>query len=77
MIFQNKGNVYQFSPVIPGGRWYSIEPNDECYKAVEMVQAGWDESNGALYFESCKNEDNWHSRNLTFLFKHGRHRFYK
>ena len=22
VIFQNKGNVYQFSPVIPGGRWY-------------------------------------------------------
>lgn len=77
VIFQNNGKTYQFSPVIPGGRWYTTEPNEECYQAVAMVQDGWDNSNGALYFESCKNEDNWHSRNLTFLFKHGCHRFYK
>lgn len=77
VIFANNGKIYQFSPVVPGGRWYTTEPNEDCYKAVEMVQNGWDESNGALYFESCKNEDNWHNRNLTLLFKHGCHRFYK
>lgn len=77
VIFQNNGKVYQFSPVIPGGRWYSVEPNDECYKAVEMVQAGWDESNGALFFTSQKEASTWHSRNLEFLFQYGCHKFYK
>lgn len=36
----------------------------------------WDESHGATYFES-KSDSTWHSENLTFLFKHGKHYFYK
>lgn len=75
-----KGVVFergQFSPVRKGGRYWSVEPNEDCYKAVDMVINGWDESCGALYFEGCKSADNWHSRNLKFLFKHGTHRFYK
>lgn len=66
----------QFSP-IASGRFDRVEPTDECYDAVDMVRNGWDESQGALYFENCTNEDNWHSRNLEFLFKCGSHRFYK
>lgn len=65
----------QFSP-ISNGRFDSVEPNKDCYKALEMVKSGWDESNGALYFESCEGES-WHSRNLQLLFKVGCHRFYK
>ena len=66
----------QFSPV-GSGRFDAVEPSDECYQALNMVIDGWDESQGALYFESCDNADNWHSRNLEHLFTHGRHRFYK
>lgn len=83
VIFQHKekqdGTVtYQFSPVRPGGRWWTTEPTDSCYNAVELViDLDWDESKGALYFESSKSDDNWHSRNLEFLFKNGGHRFYK
>lgn len=76
VIFENNGKVYQFSPVIPGGRWYRVEPNEDCYKALEMVQAGWDESNGALYFTSQKGTS-WHSENLGFITKHGCHKFYR
>lgn len=66
----------QFSP-IADGRFDRVEPNEECYEALEMVMLGWDKSNGALYFESEKSADNWHSRHLEYLFKHGGHRFYK
>lgn len=66
----------QFSP-IANGRFDRVEPDDECYEALEMVMSGWDESNGALYFESEKSADNWHSRHLDYLFTHGGHRFYK
>lgn len=66
----------QFSP-ISDGRFDRVEPNEECYEALEMVMSGWDKSNGALYFESEKSADNWHSRHLEYLFTHGGHRFYK
>ena len=68
--------VYQFSPVQPGGRWWTTEPDEECWKAVKMVQTTqWDESQGATYFES-KSKSEWHQNNLEFLFQHGNHYFY-
>lgn len=66
----------QFSS-IANGRFDRVEPDEECYEALEMVMSGWDESRGALYFESEKSADNWHSRHLEYLFTHGGHRFYK
>lgn len=78
VIFQKVNGVYQFSPVIPGGRWYTTEPNEDCYEAVEVVkEAMYDYSGGATYFEACHNKDNWHSRNLEFLYECGSTRFYK
>ena len=65
----------QFSP-ISNGRFDRVEPNKDCYKSLDMIKSGWDESNGALYFESCKGKS-WHSENLKFLFKVDEHRFYK
>lgn len=76
VIFQNNGKTYQFSPVKAGGRWWTTTPNEDCYKAVEMVLGGWDNSKGATYFTSQKQESTWHSRSLTFLFQHGCHKFY-
>lgn len=75
VIFQKVGKSYQFSPVMQGGRWWYIEPNIECYEAVEMALKS-DCSEGALYFESCKGSS-WHSRNLTYLYQSGALRFYK
>lgn len=67
----------QFTPV-SSGRFYEVEPDDECYEALDLIMVHkWDESQGALYFESCSDADNWHSRNLEYLFTHGGHRFYK
>ena len=77
VIFQRTGDEYQFSPVKEGGRYYTTEPNDDCYEALKLVKSGWNESNGALYFTSSKEESTWHSRNLSYLFKYGNHKFYK
>ena len=66
----------QFAPVREGGRYYTTEPDSECREALELVMKGWDESHGALYFESCENSS-WHSENLEFLFQVGNHKFYR
>lgn len=64
----------QFSPVLEG-TFDSAEPNEDCWNALDMVMQGWDESKGALYFES-KSSSTWHEDNLKFLFKHQDHYFY-
>ena len=78
VIKENHNGVYQFSPLIQGGSLYNTEPTEEAYKAGDNVlNSMYDYSGGALYFESCEDEDNWHSRNLEFLYKSGDIRFYK
>lgn len=70
-------NRHQFSP-IDNGKFDEIEPDEECWEALEMVTVDkWDKSQGALFFESCKSADNWHSRNLEYLFTYKGHRFYR
>jgi spore germination cell wall hydrolase CwlJ-like protein len=76
VIRQHKDDTYQFSPV-KSGRINRVTPTEACYEAIKLVMEGYDISESALYFESCASEDNWHSRNLEFLFRHGGHRFYK
>ena len=73
VIFQEN----QFSR-IDNGRWDRVEPNEDCYEAVKVVmEAKYDYSGGATYFENCADEDNWHSRNLEFLYESEGIRFYK
>lgn len=72
VVFQKN----QFSPTAPGGRYWTTEPDEGCYEALELVMSGWDESQGAMYFEST-GRDGWHSRTLEFLFQYGGHKFYK
>lgn len=80
VIFEKSGNVYQFSPCMPNGRYYTTTPNSDCYEAVEMVanmDKESDYSQGALYFECCENPDNWHSKNLEYLYQRDGMRFYR
>lgn len=65
----------QFTPVA-NGYYYKVNPNENCYDALEMVTYGWDESQGALYYEWCEGES-WHSKNLELLFQHCDMRFYE
>ena len=66
----------QFTPM-RNGRYKKVEPNADCYEALHMVKNGWDESQGALYFEATAGKSTWHSNNLKELFTHGGHTFYK
>lgn len=76
VIYQKLNGVPQFSPTV-SNRW-ELEPSEDCWLAVENVMmAEYDFSQGCLYFESCEDEDNWHNRNLEFLFESGGIRFYK
>ena len=73
-----RGVIYaqdQFTPVMDGSFEKAV-PNDRCYEALAMVRKGWDESQGAFYYEWCEGES-WHSQNLQLLFQHCDVRFYK
>lgn len=79
VIFEQAGGCYQFSPVMPTGSWWRKEPDEACYRIVDMMIAGEiaDTSDGALYFEACSDEDNWHSRTLKHLYDSDNTRFYR
>lgn len=64
----------QFSPVA-NGRFDRVEPDQDCWDALLMVEQEWDESQGALYFES-ESSSTWHREHLQFLFRHEDHMFY-
>ncbi len=58
------------------GRYAAAEPDEDCRAALNLIESGWDESQGALYFERTSSRSTWHSRNLKKLFVHGNHTFY-
>jgi len=64
----------QFTPVMDGS-YDTAQPNEQCREALDLVIYGWDQSQGALYYEWCKGES-WHSQNLHLLFQHCDTRFY-
>lgn len=64
--------------VVKSKKWKTTEPNEKSDEAFNMIwDTLYDYSEGALYFESCKDADNWHSRNLEYLYKSDGVRFYK
>ena len=71
VIFQDEA----FTPTM-NGRYSTVEPNEDCYAALELIKEGWDDSQGALYFERNTTKETWHTRNLKKLFVHGNHTFY-
>lgn len=80
VIFQRENGVTQFSPVA-NGRYYKVEISEETISAVGRALTGEDISEGALYFAARKYADSdkmkWFDENLTFLFSHGGHEFFK
>ena len=61
---------------ISNGRFDRVEPDADCWAALDLIlHDKWDESCGATYYENGSGST-WHSRHLTFLFRHGRHYFY-
>lgn len=80
VVFQRMGGVTQFSPVA-NGRYESVTISEESKEAVERALLGEDISEGALYFMARKRADQtnarWFDENLTPLFEHGGHEFFK
>ena len=75
VIHEVNNGTYQFTPVANGAYAAAI-PSEECREALNLIMSGWDKSQNALYFESCQGSS-WHSRNLQFLYRSGKMKFYK
>ena len=80
VVFQRENGVNQFSPVA-NGRYYTVEVSDVTVSAVGRALMGENISEGALFFAARKYADSdkmkWFDENLTFLFSHGGHEFFK
>ena len=80
VVFQRENGVNQFSPVA-NGRYYTVEVSDVTVAAVGRALMGENISEGALFFAARKYADSdkmkWFDENLTFLFSHGGHEFFK
>lgn len=80
VVFQKEKGVAQFSPAY-NGSYYRVNVSEETVNAVERALMGEDISQGALYFVARKYADSqkveWFDRNLTYLFVHGGHEFFK
>lgn len=80
VVFQRENGVSQFSPV-SNGSYYQVQISEETVNAVERALLGEDISEGALYFAARQYADSekmkWFDNNLTFLFEHGGHEFFK
>ena len=80
VVFQQTNGVTQFSPVA-NGSYARVSISEETVSAVGRALRGEDLSEGALYFAARKYADNqkmrWFDENLTFLFQHGGHEFFK
>lgn len=80
VIFEQKNNVAQFSPV-SNGAIYSVNVSEATKEAVYSALYGEDASQGALFFMARKyaNPENeeWFDNNLTYLFSYGGHDFFK
>lgn len=61
----------QFSCINTGGRIWTVRPDEDCQKAIELIDDGWDKTKGALYFNSCNTTAG------QYLFTIGNHKFYK
>lgn len=80
VVFQRENGVTQFSPVASGS-YYTVEISEDTISAVGRALSGEDISEGALFFAARKYADSsrmkWFDENLTFLFSHGGHEFFK
>lgn len=80
VVFQRENGVTQFSPV-SDGRYYQVKISEETIRAVGRALLGEDISQGALYFAAREYADEdrmlWFDNNLTHLFVHGGHEFFR
>ena len=62
-VFQD--NQFQ---VVTTGAYKTADINTNSHLALGLIESGWDETSGALWFESKSNSENsWHKKNLKFI----------
>lgn len=76
VVFQYEGGAYQFEPVMNGAIY--DQPSASALRAAYAALAGWDPTNGALFFYNPQKSgssffDSW----LTYLTQIGNHLFYR
>lgn len=80
VVFQKSNGVTQFSPVA-NGRYDSVTVSEDTVEAIKRAVNGEDISQGALYFAARKIADKtamkWFDEQLTYLFVHGGHEFFR
>lgn len=64
--------------VVSSGSYANADVNVNSHLALALIESGWDETEGALFWESCCNSPNsWHKKNLTFIKEVEGNLFYK
>lgn len=64
--------------VISNGSYANADVNVNSHLALALVESGWNETEGALFWESCRNSpSSWHKKNLTFIKEVEGNLFYK
>lgn len=64
--------------VITNGSYKWADINEYTHIALGMIEGGWDETDGSLWFESSSNsEDTWHKKKLTLVKEVQGQRYYK
>lgn len=72
-----EGVIFQDGQFQPADKLSGVEPGEEAWEALWMVQHGRDESCGALYFEAEWVEGSFQQQCCEFLFQNGGHKFYR
>ena len=79
VVYQQKQNVAQFSPV-SNGTIHTGKVTEDTTAVVDCARRGEDVSEGALFFMARKyaapENVQWFDSNLTFLFSYGGHDFF-
>lgn len=64
--------------VVTNANYKEADLNASSHIALAMIEGGWDETQGALYWESNSNSsDSWHKKNLQFIAEIEGNLFYK
>ena len=64
--------------VYKSGRYLTTDIYTSTHLALAAIEGGWDESQGALYFEASSNSDHsWHKKNREFIAEISGQRYYK
>lgn len=64
--------------VVTDGSYKNADLNSESHLALAIIESGWNESQGALYWEANTNSnESWHKKNLQFIAEIEGNLFYK